>query len=57
MFESMLGSSTPDGLAPLTATGILIFAAVICFLFIIWGILSLVMLLRISDEGESASKT
>lgn len=49
----MLGSSTPDGLAPLSASGVFIFTAVICFLFVIWGIFNLVLLLRISEEGES----
>ena len=53
----MLQSSTPDGLAPLSAVGVLVFASIICLLFILWAVFNLVLLLRLSEEAESAERS
>lgn len=48
----MLGSSTPDGLAPIDTTWLLVFIITISALSMLWGIVNLVLLLRLQPEAE-----
>ena len=49
----MLGSSTPDGLAPLSSMGLLIFALVFSLGSILWAVLNFVQLMRIPPSAET----
>lgn len=44
--ELIVGSSTPDGLAPLTQSGVVIFAVVLSLVPLLWAIANLLMLVR-----------
>jgi len=47
----MLQSSTPDGLAPLSQEGVFIFAIVLSSVPLLWGITSLVILIKQFNGG------
>ena len=42
----MVGSSTPDGLAPVSQQGIVIFSAVLSVVPLLWALTNLALLLR-----------
>lgn len=52
----MLGSSTPDGLAPIDPLALIVFVCTIGGLAMVWGLVNLVVLLRVWPEGESNEK-
>jgi hypothetical protein len=47
----MLGSSTPDGLAPLSREGVFIFAVTLSTVPILYGITNLVILIKQFNNG------
>jgi len=46
LISIIIGSSTPDGLAPLSPLGVLIFVVVLTSLSIIWGLANFYVLLK-----------
>ncbi len=46
LYSIILGSSTPDGLAPLSQTGIIIFMSTLTGLALAWAALNFVQLLN-----------
>lgn len=52
IITQMLGSSTPDGEAPLSLLGVIIFVCVLCSLSVGWGVLNFVILFKRSSMYE-----
>lgn len=54
LYSIIIGSSTPDGLAPLSLTGVIVFASVLAALPLLWAALNFVQLLNrpMPDEAE-----
>ena len=44
-------SSTPNGLAPLSNTGLIILVSIFCGLGMLWGLVNLVILIKMRSEG------
>ena len=52
----MFGSSTPDGLAPIGPIALIVFISCIGGLSVIWGLVNIILLLRMWPEGENTEK-
>ncbi len=51
MFDTILGSSTPDGIAPLSLTGLMIFTFSFSGIAILWGIFNFLKLFNIGPDN------
>ncbi len=49
----MLGSSTPDGLAPMSLFALSVFTFSFGGIAVLWGIFNLIQLLRLGPDDES----
>lgn len=54
--KEMLGSSTPQGLAPIDTTALIVLIATIGGLSMVWGIANLIILFKFSPDAEVTEK-
>jgi hypothetical protein len=57
MFDEMLKSSTPDGLAPISLLALKIFTYSFAGLSLCWGIFNLIRLLKIGPDDDEDGLT